>query len=791
MHCLRSRFGYPLACLLLGALHLILPGSIEAEGSAGPELDASQALRGTTDIQVDVLDFTVETIVWTGKGGVDVFDPAGTMIGTYPSGATITPTMNGVYRLDLLEDQYDVDTGGNIIISTIVPWDVTVFVSGTPRPGRVFSYAWQFNTGSFAQSASTNASFYARVPGGDTESFSVMELRTDGLAGFIYTIQGNSTGVRGPNAGRSVPEVGNSAANEYQIYLNPPDNASYSFLAPALRDFRFQGGLETPGGVMSCDQFVSGMTMGEFSFTSNVDGSFHLICDLNRDGVFDIVDDGDFLVLDSAMMGTNTVPFDGLDNNGNPIPPGDLMCLVRLTVGEFHYVGRDIETSFLGLRMFQVRPDRTRSPLAMYWNDALVQANAITMPSPYAFVAASTSGPFGLDSGDPAAPTVPLGEVVTPMGANSRAWGDFVSAGGTGTGKGNEAFLDTYTWLDEALSAPITIRSVDGSVDSDMDGLSDYIETCTTGTDPTNPDSDGDSVNDFVETMGGMPNVDSDGDGMINALDPNDDNDCVLTIDEDPDGDGDPSNDDTDMDRSPNYLDPDDDGDGLATCDEDANGDGDPTNDDADGDGIPDYLETDSDGDCDLRASVPSIMCEDGVDACPYERESENGYMDQDGCPEPDRDMDGVPDDVDNCPDVPNPPVPPETVQTDDLDGDGLGDPCDPDIDGDDLPNICEVPRSMCPADCASICLDEVPECVGCDDTDPRDPDSDDGGVPDGEEVARGSNPQNPEDDPLPGRVTGGGIFHCHATPSGGSPLAPLLWLAPLGLLWLRRRSGR
>ncbi|MCZ7685941.1 MAG: hypothetical protein M5U28_47165 [Sandaracinaceae bacterium] len=134
----------------------------------------------------------------------------------------IDPVMNGAYRLDILEDQYDSDAGGNIIRSTIVPWDITVFVAGTPRIGRVYSFAWAFNTGSFDQSASTNASFYARVPGGDSESFAVMELRTDGLAGFIFEIQGNSTGVRGRDAGRSVPEVGHSAANEYQIYLNPP-----------------------------------------------------------------------------------------------------------------------------------------------------------------------------------------------------------------------------------------------------------------------------------------------------------------------------------------------------------------------------------------------------------------------------------------------------------------------------------------------------------------------------------------------------------------------------------------
>jgi len=73
-----------------------------------------------------------------------------------------------------------------------------------------------------------------------------------------------------------------------------------------------------------------------------------------------------------------------------------------------------------------------------------------------------------------------------------------------------------------------------------------------------------------------------------------DDNDSILSILEDLDGDGDVKNDDTDGDGIPNYLDADDDNDGILTRDEDANGDGDPTNDDTDGDGIPDYLDSDS-----------------------------------------------------------------------------------------------------------------------------------------------------------------------------------------------------
>ena len=74
-----------------------------------------------------------------------------------------------------------------------------------------------------------------------------------------------------------------------------------------------------------------------------------------------------------------------------------------------------------------------------------------------------------------------------------------------------------------------------------------------------------------------------------------DDQDGVASIDEDPDGDGDPRNDDTDKDNIPNYLDPDDDGDGVLSKDEDKNGDGNPANDFSDPNKptIPDYLNRD------------------------------------------------------------------------------------------------------------------------------------------------------------------------------------------------------
>ncbi len=81
---------------------------------------------------------------------------------------------------------------------------------------------------------------------------------------------------------------------------------------------------------------------------------------------------------------------------------------------------------------------------------------------------------------------------------------------------------------------------------------------------------------------------------LLEVNDADQDNDGILNIYEDLDGDRNLYSDDTDGDLIPNFLDTDDDGDGIQTIHEDLDEDGDPTNDDSDNDGIPNYLDEDS-----------------------------------------------------------------------------------------------------------------------------------------------------------------------------------------------------
>jgi len=120
--------------------------------------------------------------------------------------------------------------------------------------------------------------------------------------------------------------------------------------------------------------------------------------------------------------------------------------------------------------------------------------------------------------------------------------------------------------------------------DTDNDGLLDSQELIL-GTDIMKRDTDGDKVSDAIEVgMDINSPQDSDRDGIIDALDEDDDNDGILTKFEDINKDGTAINDDTDQDGVPNYLDANDDGDSRLTKVEGGTKD-------SDGDGILDYLD--------------------------------------------------------------------------------------------------------------------------------------------------------------------------------------------------------
>ena len=294
--------------------------------------------------------------------------------------------------------------------------------------------------------------------------------------------------------------------------------------------------------------------------------------------------------------------------------------------------------------------------------------------------------------------------------------------------------------------------------DSDGDGLQDPVEAGL-GTNPCAKDSDEDTIPDPVE-VGDQPDApfNVDGDALIDALDPDSDDDHISDFDEA--GDLNPLSPpvDTDEDGIPDYQDPDADGDSIADVDEAGDDSLDTAPDDFDQDGIPNFQDLDSDGD-----GVPDQVeaGDDSLDTEPVNTDSDGlpDYLDldadndtlgdniehfvdsdHDGQPNPDADGDGTPnfqdldsdnaqgpdseellgdEDGDDIPDFVDPIF--DEQQDLDSDGDGLKnweednigtDPHNPDTDGDGLNDKVEVDSR----------------------TDPLDLDSDDDGLADGDD---------------------------------------------------------
>ena len=256
--------------------------------------------------------------------------------------------------------------------------------------------------------------------------------------------------------------------------------------------------------------------------------------------------------------------------------------------------------------------------------------------------------------------------------------------------------------------------------DRDDDGVSDLFDNCRAEYNPDqrdyngdsrgdacDDDPDGDNIETLDETGARLDNcpfyynpgrTDFDGDGRVDPIE--------SFIQEDSDGDG-----------LGDVCDPDDDGDGVLDCgadgrcphdDDDVNNDHNEGYDEAgecaDGEcerfGL-DAFDNDGDGYIDEYHERRELPFEpypgpdpDGSeDNCRFIPNPDQRDRDRDGIGDacdPDDDNDTIPDDRDLCPLTPDP-------EQRDLDGDGLGDACDPDRDGDGLDNAAEIAQGSDP----------------------------------------------------------------------------------------------
>ncbi len=624
---------------------------------------------------------------------VRVTDPDGVAeVHTLSDGAgRLPPAMPG-----MINDPLRVDVSGapgvweiQFLVDEIYPYDISVTetadnVDPTAVPvggGRLFSNAWHIS-GQLPNTSGLvlDQTYFVRSPVGVSSEY-IWRLDLGGLAGGFMCVVANDLGLPGDLARSSQTLATLNAATGATAAARDycDDLAQYPLYlnAPNSRGPQPSAPTLTFSGFGGCGAVLEGAG-GTFEFETDLPGTYEIIIDTDRNGY----DADDVILSGAATAGANAVVWDGLNRAGNPVPASatEYDARISVRVGEFHFTAIDVEATDPGVSVVLVAPgDLSETNTLMYWDDrAIIGTNTNNVPDP--------------------AVTVPDG---VSSATNSHDWGDALTGN---NGVGNDAFIDTWVFgAQDTEQLSFLVR--DPADDVDGDGVINGVECALGDTDGDgtpnvfDPDDDGDGILTIDEDVDGNddPTDDNtDGDDVPNYLDTDDDGDGILTIDEDVDGNDDPTDDDSDGDDVPNYLDADDDGDGVPTADEDIDGDDDPTNDDTDGDDIPNYLDTDDDGDGILTIDEdvdgnddPTDDNTDGDDVPNYLDPDDDG----DGIPTIDEDVDGNDDptnddtDGDDVPNYLDPDDDGDGVPTIDEDVDGDTDPTNDDTDGDDVPN--------------------------------------------------------------------------------------------------------
>lgn len=296
-----------------------------------------------------------------------------------------------------------------------------------------------------------------------------------------------------------------------------------------------------------------------------------------------------------------------------------------------------------------------------------------------------------------------------------------------------------------ATTTPVT------PTDTDSDGLSDKLEM-EIGTNPNDADSDDDGLIDGQEPNF---NLDTDNDGKINALDPDSDNDGIL--------DGTEAGKDCNnaaTDKTKNTCVPDADMAATTTS---------PIKADTDSGGIPDGIEDiNKNGKIDPQETDPNNPADDvtatdmDMDGLPDAVETAIGTNPMDA----DSDDDGVLDGQEPSFNV-------------DSDGDGAINALDPDSDNDGIFDGTELGKDCSNAATNKAVLTCIPDADPASTTNPLNKDTDAGGKPDGAEDpnhngridAMETNPNNPADDNTVKDTDGDGLGDDEETQIGSNPM--------------------
>lgn len=283
----------------------------------------------------------------------------------------------------------------------------------------------------------------------------IYNVNNNGQAGYIFVFFVNNKGFRDGSGNAIYKSVATStnppvhdprAADTgtditHKIFFNEPNtdmptSASLPggtstwlltpLVSPAVSNFLFTG---TEGTLYKGGTFPLG---GNITFTSSKVADYYLDLDINRNGSF--ADAVDVNKTGVAAVGNNTVFWDGLDGQGNPVA-GNLSfspshMKLGLRGGEIHFPFMDVENNTNGIII--TRTNGIGNPNdVVYWDDNVTGIGG-------------TTNLTGISST-----------------TNGHKWG---TTGYSSTGFGNEISLDTWTYTESIPANPlmnVSLRTAD------------------------------------------------------------------------------------------------------------------------------------------------------------------------------------------------------------------------------------------------------------------------------------------------------------------------------------------
>ena len=397
--------------------------------TAGEVINISLCGREDThDVSMEIYapsDYTTPVFTQSlTEGNVACDDP---MTAPLTNAVKYTTTEIGAYRLVLEND--DANELNRVDVS-VTP-DTNTDPDPTIAAGRLWAFEFSFRVRGVELEDSTDADYFALLPGGSPDTNYIWKLDLNNFAGNGYDIIANSIGVDAPNSGFSTPQTGNNVTHEFPLYLGVPAIANpRPTNAPQVTNHSFLDDAGSDNGISP--SATNGVEdTGVFRFTSDVIGNYRINIDLNQDGIFGNI--GDHSISGRTVIGANEVVWDGEDASGAVPALGTYNAEISVATGEFHFIAEDVETSGgdePGLTIFAADNAGTISDTLVYWDDITI---------------------LGDSTGTA---TAPLGALSSSLEAR-HTWGNF-----TADGFGNDRLIDTYVFGLES-TVPTTVRITD------------------------------------------------------------------------------------------------------------------------------------------------------------------------------------------------------------------------------------------------------------------------------------------------------------------------------------------